>query len=96
VNLFLRVMSRSEKGERYWNSKHTALSGTSAKSDMGGFAGSCKMFVEIYPHWKNKGMLRDSLTMLRMRASLTVWLRIFAMRLWNIRFVHKAIYFYDF
>jgi len=38
------------------------------------------MSFEIYPHWKNKERLRDFSTILRTRANLAVWSRIFAMR----------------
>jgi len=48
------------QGARKEKETRTVLStlyspGTSVKSDMRGFAGSCKMFFEIYPRWKNKG-----------------------------------------
>jgi len=38
------------------------------------------MFVETYPHWKNREKSRDSSTMQRMRANLADLLRIFGMQ----------------
>ena len=61
------------------------------ESDIRGLTGNYKMFVKIYPHWKHKERLKDSSIMLRMRVNLAVWLRVFVIRLWNIRFVHQAI-----
>jgi len=76
---FPRVMSRNKKGEINWNGKPKIFR-AKAESDVRRRLGNCKMFVEIWPHWKAKGRLQVSSTISRMRVNSAVWLRIFVMR----------------